>query len=170
MGDALAVAYMELRGFKAQDFQRNHPGGRLGQRLAFKVSQVMLQGEHLPLAPPDCPLPLALTIMDAKDLGTLLVVDQDKRLLGIFTDGDLRRLNLDPEGGWRGQNMAALMTRQPMTASPEDLAADALRIMEKMQILALPIVDSQNLVRGILHLHDLLGRGKIAFHGSHDPA
>jgi arabinose-5-phosphate isomerase len=170
MGDALAVAYMELRGFAAPDFQRNHPGGRLGQRLALKVSQVMLGGASLPLALPDCPLPLALRIMDDKDLGTLLIVDEHNRLLGIFTDGDLRRLNLGPDLHWRSQSISALMTRSPMTAGPDTLAADALRLMEKTQILALAIVDRQNTVQGILHLHDLLGRGKIGFNGSHDPA
>jgi arabinose-5-phosphate isomerase len=166
MGDALAVAYMELRGFSAQDFRRSHPGGWLGQRLAFKVSQLMLSGDKLPLVSPACPLPEALRIMDAKDLGTLLVVDERSRLLGIFTDGDLRRLNLARDPAWRGQAVSALMTRNPMTAGPETLAADALRLMEKMQILALAIVDSQNTVQGILHLHDLLGRGKIGLNGS----
>ncbi|MDR1396230.1 MAG: KpsF/GutQ family sugar-phosphate isomerase [Desulfarculales bacterium] len=168
MGDALAVAYMELTAFSAADFQRSHPGGRLGQRLAFEVGQVMLQGEQLPLVPPHCPLTEALQVMNAKDLGTVLVVDARNRLLGIFTDGDLRRLNLDPDSGWRNKLISALMTPNPMTASPTALAADALQLMEKTQISVLAIVDGENTVQGILHLHDLLGRGKISFSANYE--
>lgn len=163
MGDALAVATMELRKFTAEDFQRSHPGGKLGQRLALQVSQVMLTADRLPLVNPEALTRQAIAVMDAKDLGTVLVSSAEGKLLGIFTDGDLRRLNLRPDTSWCEKPISQLMTVNPRTISIDMLAADALHIMEKMQIAVLAIVDEANIIQGIVHLHDLLGRGKISF-------
>jgi arabinose-5-phosphate isomerase len=163
MGDALAVASMELRNFAPEDFSRSHPGGNLGQRLSLQVGQVMLTGEKLPLAAQDTSVQEAIKVMDAKDLGTVVVVSPAGKLLGIFTDGDLRRLNLRSDLDWRGQTVGEFMTRNPQAVPPEMLAASALHIMEEMQITALPITGADHVVQGIIHLHDLLGRGQISF-------
>lgn len=163
MGDALAVASMEVRGFQTEDFKRSHPGGKLGERLSYKVGQVMLSKERLPLVAPETGVQEAIRIMDEKDLGTILINSPENILLGIFTDGDLRRLSLLSDETWRNQAIGDVMVKNPKTISSEMLAADALHIMEAMQILALAVVDEKNAILGIVHLHDLLGRGQISF-------
>ena len=165
MGDALAVASMELRAFAPEDFRRSHPGGKLGQRLSLKISQVMLRGDRIPLVSPATGLTEAIAIMDVKDLGTILVADAQNRLLGIFTDGDLRRLYLQAGSSWRDKTMNDLMIKNPRSVGPDTLAAEVLHIMEELQITALAIVDESNVILGVIHLHDLLGRGKISFGG-----
>jgi arabinose-5-phosphate isomerase len=162
-GDALAVALIKRRQFNHRDFRRFHPGGTLGERLAVQVSEVMLIGERVPLVHPDQPLEEAILEMERKDLGTTLVVEAGTRsLLGILTDGDLRRLLQ------RGLSLEGLRTRQAMTPgpkvlSPRALASEALNLMEAHLITVLPIVDDDGCVLGILHLHDLLGRGEFKF-------
>jgi arabinose-5-phosphate isomerase len=162
-GDALAVALIKRRQFNHQDFRRFHPGGSLGERLAVQVSEVMLTGERVPLVDPDQPIEEAIREMDRKDLGTTLVVENETgTLLGILTDGDLRRLLQ------RRLSLAGLLTRQAMTPrpkvlSPLALASEALNLMEAHLITVLPIVDDDGRIRGILHLHDLLGRGEFKF-------
>ncbi len=167
MGDALAVASMELRSFAPEDFRRSHPGGNLGQRLALKVSQVMLSGGKLPLVAPGSGMQQAMQTMNAKDLGTILISDENHKLLGIFTDGDLRRLILQPDLAWRELRIEQFMINNPRVITPDMLAADALQIMEQMQIMALAVVDEQGAIVGIVHLHDLLGRGQISFRNNH---
>lgn len=162
MGDALAVALLHCHGFKAEDFRRHHPGGRLGERLSLKVHQVMLTGGRIPKASPQMGLLEAIDIMDRRDLGTLLIMENDN-LLGIFTDGDLRRAVL------AGQDLAnttvgQIMVPNPLAIDSEALAVEALNLMEEKEITALPIVDKTNKnVVGIVHLHDLLGRGQVSF-------
>ena len=163
MGDALAVASMELRSFQPEDFRRSHPGGKLGQRLSLKVSQVMLANERIPLVAPETNVQAAIAIMDDKDLGTILIASPQNALLGIFTDGDLRRLLLLPDESWRKRSIAELMIKNPRSISPDMLAADALHLMEETQIMALAVVDAVGAIAGIVHLHDLLGRGQISF-------
>ncbi len=161
MGDALAVALIKRRQFNHQDFKRFHPGGSLGERLSVKVSEVMLTGEQVPMVSPNQTL-LEAVEADAKDLGATLVVDHDQKLVGIITDGDLRRLfkrKLSLEETLIGQ----VMTPDPKSISPEILASEALEMMEQYLITILPIVDSQKKVLGILHLHDLLGKGEFKF-------
>ena len=161
MGDALAVALIKRRQFNHQDFKRFHPGGSLGERLSVKVSEVMLTGEQVPKVSPDQTL-LEAVDADAKDLGATLVVDHDQKLVGIITDGDLRRLfkrRLSLEETIIGQ----VMTPDPKSISPEILASEALEMMEQYLITILPIVDSQKRILGILHLHDLLGKGEFKF-------
>jgi len=163
LGDALAVALINRRQFNHQDFQRFHPGGLLGERLTVKVSEVMLTGDQVPAVFPHQTISEALLEIDRKDLGTTLIVSEpDHRLLGIFTDGDLRRL-IQREKAIQGLPIHQVMTTDPKSIRPEVLASEALEIMEQFLITVLPIVDELNKVLGILHLHDLLGRGDFKF-------
>jgi arabinose-5-phosphate isomerase len=162
-GDALAVALIKRRQFNHQDFRRLHPGGTLGERLAVQVSEVMLTGDRVPLVFPDQPLPEAILEMERKDLGTTLVIEEDeRRLVGILTDGDLRRL-IQRRIPLEDTVVEQVMTPQPKAISPQTLAAEALNIMEAHLITVLPIVDDRGRILGILHLHDLLGRGEFKF-------
>ncbi|MBI5585627.1 MAG: KpsF/GutQ family sugar-phosphate isomerase [Deltaproteobacteria bacterium] len=162
-GDALAVALIKRRQFNHRDFRRFHPGGSLGERLAVQVSEVMLTGERIPLVHPDQPLEEAIREMDRKDLGTTLVVEPETRvLLGILTDGDLRRL-LQQRLSLEGMLTRQAMTPRPKVLSPQALASEALNLMESHLITVLPIVEENGCILGILHLHDLLGRGEFKF-------
>ncbi len=162
MGDALAVALLTKRGFQASDFQRVHPGGSLGDRLSLAIQEVMLTGDKIPLSRPEDTLEAAIEEMGAKNLGTTLVVDQEGRLIGIVTDGDLRRA-LAKFGQIADKPVKKIMTPKPHAVSPETLASRALELMEQKAIMVLPVVDEQGRVKGIVHLHDLLGRGKFKF-------
>ncbi len=162
MGDALAVALLTKRGFQASDFQRVHPGGSLGTRLSLAIREVMLTGDHIPLSRPEETLAQAIREMGAKKLGTTLVVDQEGKLSGIITDGDLRRA-LEKFGQILDKPAQEIMTRKPYTVGPETLASQALELMEQKAIMVLPVVDQQGKVTGIVHLHDLLGRGEFQF-------
>ncbi|KPJ99552.1 MAG: arabinose 5-phosphate isomerase [Desulfobacterales bacterium SG8_35] len=162
MGDALAVVLLERKQFKECDFRRNHPGGSLGERLKVNVSEVMLTGEDIPLVEKDTSLRQAVSILNAKNLGAVLIVDTEQRVAGIITDGDIRRMvakevNLDT------QLAVDHMTPGPKTISKELLAADALSIMQEHEITILPITDAKGHLAGVLHLHDLLGKGEFRF-------
>jgi arabinose-5-phosphate isomerase len=162
MGDALAVALIIRRRFNHQDFRRFHPGGTLGERLAVQVSEVMLTGEQIPMVHPDQTLIEAVE-KDVHDLGAVLVVEKgSRRLLGILTDGDLRRLFKKKALGEQTR-IEEVMTRQPKVISPQARASEALELMETHLITVLPIVDAERRVLGILHLHDLLGKGEFKF-------
>ena len=161
MGDALAVVLIEKRHFNSEDFKKRHPGGKLGERLSLKISEVMAKGETLPVVKPGEPALKAAKVMDRGDLGTVLVAE-DGSLLGIWTDGDLRRAVVSGRD-LSGLSVREVMTPKPVTFGPGALAADALHLMEEKQITALPIVDAGGKVLGILHLHDLLGRGQVSF-------
>ncbi len=161
MGDALAVVLIKKRRFNAEDFRRHHPGGNLGQRLSLQVSQVMFTGARVPVIKPSATARQAAQAIDKGDLGTVLIVSRGK-LLGIFTDGDLRRVvleNLDLVA----TPVSQVMTKNPKTVTPDTLAAEALHLMEEKEITALPILEPGGKVAGIIHLHDLLGRGQISF-------
>jgi arabinose-5-phosphate isomerase len=162
MGDALAVALLTKRGFQASDFQRFHPGGSLGQRLALAIREVMLTGDKIPHSQPEEPLAEVVREMGAKRLGATLVVDRQGVLLGIVTDGDLRRA-LAEFGRLRGKTARELMTAKPHAVGPGTLASQALELMEQKAIMVLPVIDDQGRVMGIVHLHDLLGRGEFKF-------
>ena len=162
MGDALAIVLMNNRHFKEDDFRARHPAGKLGERLSLTVSEVMLLGaEKLPSVGPEASGAEALRVMDRGDIGTVLIM-RDDRLLGIFTDGDVRRILLKGVD-LAGARVSDLMTPDPMCISPHDKAAHALTIMESKLITALPIVDESKNVLGVVHLHDLLGRGQLSF-------
>jgi arabinose-5-phosphate isomerase len=163
MGDALAVVLIKRRQFNHKDFKRFHPGGSLGERLSVKVSEVMLTGEKVPLVSPEQSLFEAIHEMDAKDLGATLVVEgKEHYLSGIITDGDLRRM-IKRKVPLQGIRVGEVMTANPKTISTELQAIEALELMEQHLITILPIVDSQRRVSGILHLHDLLGKGEFKF-------
>lgn len=158
MGDVLAVSLLESRGFTAEDFARSHPGGRLGRRLLLLISDIMHTGERIPRVHENALLSEALMEMTKKGLGTTAVVDDADRVLGIFTDGDLRRA-LDHGVDVHQTGIGEVMTRNCKTVTPEMLAVEALRIMETHKINALLVVDGDNRLVGALNMHDLLRAG-----------
>jgi arabinose-5-phosphate isomerase len=155
MGDALAVALLEARGFTQEDFARSHPGGALGRRLLLKVRDLMHTGDDIPAVGPHTPLATALLEMTRKGLGITAVVDDEGRALGIFTDGDLRRA-IDRGLDVRAIPIAEVMTAHCKTISPDLLAAEATAIMQDTKINALLVVDEQRILRGAINMHDLL--------------
>ncbi len=158
MGDALAVAVLEARGFTEEDFARSHPGGTLGRRLLLHVEEVMRRGAELPEVQRDTPLSAGLVEMSRKGLGMTTVVDEGNRLLGIFTDGDLRRA-LDGQIDVHNTRMDEVMTVGPKVARPRMLAAEAVHLMETHRITALPVVDDDGVLVGALNVHDLMRAG-----------
>lgn len=160
MGDALAVALLEARGFTAEDFARSHPGGRLGRRLLLHVADIMHTGERIPAVRAHTPLREALLEISRKGLGMAVVVDEAGKLIGVFTDGDLRR-TLDRGVDIHGTAIAEVMTRGGKRISPELLAVEALTLMEDNKINALPVVDDEGVVVGALNMHDLLRAGVV---------
>jgi arabinose-5-phosphate isomerase len=158
LGDALAVAVLEARGFTEEDFARSHPAGSLGRRLLLYVEDVMHTGKQLPLVTADTLLREGLLEMSRKGLGMATVVDDENHLVGVFTDGDLRR-TLDKDIDLRAALMGEVMTARPKHAKPRMLAAAAVHLMETHKITALPVVDEHNVVVGALNVHDLLRAG-----------
>ena len=158
MGDALAVAVLEARGFTPEDFARSHPGGTLGRRLLLHVEDVMHRGETLPAVSPDTVLSAGLLEMSRKGLGMTAVVDERRRVLGVFTDGDLRRA-FDRQIDVHQTRMHEVMTKNPKVAQPRMLAAEAVHLMETHRITALPVVDADGVLIGALNVHDLLRAG-----------
>jgi arabinose-5-phosphate isomerase len=156
MGDALAVALLEARGFSADDFARSHPAGSLGRRLLLHISDVMHTGDQVPRVGVGSSLSEALIEMSRKGLGMTAVVDAEDRLLGVFTDGDLRRALDDHAIDLRNTSLASLMTTKAKTITPDKLAIEAARLMEDFTIHALLVVDHQNKLVGALNIHDLL--------------
>ena len=158
MGDALAVALLEARGFTPEDFARSHPAGSLGRKLLLHVSDVMRSGDQLPKVGPDALLREGLLEMSRKGLGMTTVLDASSKLLGVFTDGDLRRV-LDKALDLHTTSMRAVMTVNPKRAKPRMLAAEAVHLMELHKITALPVVDDNDIVVGALNIHDLFRAG-----------
>ena len=156
MGDALAVALLEARGFTADDFARSHPAGALGRRLLLHIADVMHAGDDVPKVGPDASVSEALVEMSRKRLGMTAVVDADDRLLGLYTDGDLRRSLDDEHVDLRGTRIEAVMTRAPRTIDADALAVEAAQLMETHKINALLVVDGERRVVGALNIHDLL--------------
>lgn len=160
MGDALAIALLEARGFSAEDFAFSHPGGALGRRLLLKVEDIMHTGEAIPIVSRETLLSNALLEVTAKKLGITTVVDADGILLGIFTDGDLRR-TLDHGIDIHTTQIDQVMTSHCKTISAGQLAAEALKLMQDNKINALVVVDENNRPAGALNMHDLLRAGVI---------
>lgn len=160
MGDALAVALLEAKGFSAEDFAFSHPGGALGRSLLLKVEDVMHAGEDMPQVGDGASLKEALLEMSRKKLGMTAIVDGKRQLVGIFTDGDLRRA-LDQDISVKDTPVIGLMTAKAKTVKPGMLAAQALRVMEDNKINALVVVNEQNVPVGALNMHDLLRAGVI---------
>ncbi|MEO8309164.1 MAG: KpsF/GutQ family sugar-phosphate isomerase [Pseudomonadota bacterium] len=160
MGDALATAVLEARGFTVEDFARSHPGGTLGRKLLLHVQDVMRQGEELPRVGATAPLAQGLVEMSRKRLGLTAVVDEHNRILGVFTDGDLRR-TLDRGLDLRTTAMREVMTANPRCIDPGALAADAVNQMQAHQVTALLVVDQDRNLVGALNIHDLLRAGVV---------
>ncbi|PAV47690.1 D-arabinose 5-phosphate isomerase [Pseudomonas sp. HAR-UPW-AIA-41] len=160
LGDALAIALLEARGFTAEDFAFSHPGGALGRRLLLKVENIMHAGERLPLIKRGTSLREALLEMTRKGLGMTVIEENDGRLAGIFTDGDLRR-TLDKGLDIHNCLIDDVMTVHGKTARPDMLAAEALKIMEDHKINALVVVDREDRPVGALNMHDLLRAGVL---------
>jgi len=158
MGDALAVALLESRGFTAEDFARSHPGGSLGRRLLLTVADIMHTGEEVPRVGPGVTLSEGLLEMTRKGLGMTAVVDADGRVVSIFTDGDLRR-TLDTGVDIRETTMADVTHAGCLTVTPDTLAAEAVRIIEQNKITALLVVDEREELIGALNIHDLFRAG-----------
>lgn len=162
MGDALSVVLLNRKKFQPEDFRYNHPGGSLGQRLKVKVTEVMSQGDEIPMVRPKSSAIDSFVALNQKDTGVVLVVNENSVVLGIVTDGDVRRYVVNMEGH---QDITAeqIMTENPICIGADHLAADALSIMQKHEITALPIVDEEKKLLGLLHLHSLLGKGEFRF-------
>ena len=156
MGDALAVALLEARGFTSEDFARSHPAGSLGRRLLLHIGDVMHAGEQVPRVRETALLSEAVVEMSRKRLGMTAGVAADNRLLGVYTDGDLRRAMDDPSFDLRGTPVARAMDHQPKSITAEKLAVEAARLMEEHKISALVVVDAEQRVVGALNIHDLL--------------
>lgn len=158
MGDALAVALLQARGFTAEDFALSHPGGTLGRRLLLHVSDIMHSGEALPVVTEETSLHDALELMSAKGLGMTAVIDAQGRLTGVYTDGDLRRTLKQPIDIHQ-LKVSAVMTRDCKTVVPDMLAAEALQMMQERKINGLLVVDNQQRLVGAFNMHDLLRAG-----------
>ena len=160
MGDALAVALLETRGFTAKDFARSHPGGTLGKRLLLRVDNLMRIGEAIPKVKKDVLLAEALIEITDKRMGMTIVTNNDDTLVGIFTDGDLRRA-IDKSLDIHNTKISEAMTINCKTISSEMLAVEAIQTMEQYGITALAIVNKNNIPIGVVHMHDLLKSGLI---------
>ena len=159
LGDALAVVLLDARGFKAEDFARSHPGGTLGRRLLTHVSDVMRRGEQLPRVLPSAPFTTLMREMSAKGLGAAAVVDADDRVLGIFTDGDLRRL-VEKGTDLRQRTAGEVMHPKPLTLREDALAAEAASLMELHRITSVLVVDAEDRLCGAVNSNDLM-RAKV---------
>ena len=157
MCDALAIALMHARGFTSEQFAEFHPGGTIGRKLITKVDDLMRTNDELPLVNSQTSLRDAIVTISQKALGCALVVDDNNRLTGILTDGDLRRI-LQKFENPLSDSIQQYMTKDPQTIGVGSLAVEALRIMEQKSITVLPVVDDQKAV-GAIHLHDLLSAG-----------
>ncbi|MFM7396104.1 MAG: SIS domain-containing protein [Gammaproteobacteria bacterium] len=158
MGDALAVALLESRGFTTEDFARSHPGGSLGRRLLLRVSDVMRSGDAVPRVGPDTSMADGLLEMSRKGLGMTVVVDEAGRALGVYTDGDLRR-SLDRRIDVHAARMREVMTTPCKHIGEHELAAEAVHLMETHRITSLPVVNAAGVLVGALNVHDLLRSG-----------
>ena len=161
LGDALAVTLLEARGFKSDDFAMHHPGGSLGRRLLVHVSDIMRKGEQLPKNAPGTLLPEAIIEMSRKGIGMTVVVDSDDKVLGMFTDGDLRR-TLEKHDMIRNVRVGDVMTKNPRTIAPERLAAEAAQVMQSYRIGGRIVVTSRdNRLLGVVTFNDLLAAGVV---------
>jgi arabinose-5-phosphate isomerase len=169
MGDALAVVLIKLRQFSQKDFKKFHPGGSLGERLTTKVREVMFTDEHMPVVRSGTLVKDAIMEIDSKGIGATIVVDGENKILGILTDGDLRRALI------RQQDVQNMKVEEAMTLSPKSIdeessAAEALGLMEMYGIMHLVVADQDSRLKGVLHLHDLLGREDFKLNGNQPTA
>jgi len=159
MGDAIAVALLTKRGLKEEDFAFFHPGGNLGKKLFIKVKDIMHTGDEIPLVSHDAVMTKAIMEISSKRLGLTIVVDSNKKILGVITDGDLRR-GIEKWGKpFFDMKAGEVMTKNPMIISDEELAVKALSIMESKSITSLVVPDNEGKAKGVIHLHDILKQG-----------
>lgn len=158
MGDALAIALLEMRGFTAEDFAMLHPGGSLGKRLLLKISEIMYRDNDVPKVSERTSLKDSILEITSKRLGATCVIDKEGRLAGIITDGDLRRL-LEKDLDFKSLTAKDVMTKNPKTIKADHLASYAIQVMEKYNITSLVVIDELNAPVGIVHLHDLVKLG-----------
>ena len=164
MADALAVCVMELKGFAEDDFALFHPGGDIGRRLRSGVKTLMHTGDEIPEVPPEAPLDAIVAEMSAKTFGITAVVDGAGKLTGVITDGDLRRL-LESGKDLSAVHARDFCTGEPKTIKTDETTARALQLMEKHQVTALFVVDGDGSPTGVIHIHDVLGRGRVSISG-----
>ena len=162
MGDALAVVLINRKKFQASDFRQNHPAGSLGERLKVRVGEVMLRGENVPLVTGEATVFEAIGELNEKNLGAVLFVDEATVVCGIVTDGDVRRF-IAEGGNIHEVRVKQMMTPHPLTITLDKQAVDALNIMQRHEITILPITETDGKMVGVLHLHDLLGKGEFRF-------
>uniref|UniRef100_A0A7C4P128 KpsF/GutQ family sugar-phosphate isomerase n=2 Tax=Thermodesulfobacterium geofontis TaxID=1295609 RepID=A0A7C4P128_9BACT len=162
LGDALAICLFELKGLGSEDFRKNHPGGSLGERLKVKVKEIMLTDEKIPVVSEGTLLEDAIVEIDRKRLGCVLITNSLGILTGIITDGDLRRIFLKYKT-YSNLKVEEVMTRNPKVIEENRLASEALEMMEKYLITVLPVINYDQKLVGILHLHDILGKGTFKF-------
>ena len=159
LGDALAMAVLDASGFREEDFARSHPGGALGRRLLTHVRDVMRSGAAVPAVSADCSLVQALLEISHKGMGMTAVVDADQKILGVFTDGDLRRL-IEHQQDFTNLRIGDVMHSQPLTIAADQMAVEAVRMMETHRINQLLVADPSGHLVGALHIHDLT-RAKV---------
>ncbi|MEE9332644.1 MAG: KpsF/GutQ family sugar-phosphate isomerase [Granulosicoccaceae bacterium] len=160
LGDALAVSLLHARGFSEDDFAMSHPGGRLGRRLLLRVGDIMHAETDTPMIDKQALLPQALLEMTSKGLGMVTIIDADQKLLGVFTDGDLRR-TIDEQNDLRSQRIQDVMTTGGRTTTTDTLAINAIALMQRHRITALPVVNEAERITGIISMHALLGAGVV---------
>ncbi|MCG8472447.1 MAG: KpsF/GutQ family sugar-phosphate isomerase [Desulfobacterales bacterium] len=165
MGDALSVVLIKAKDFQSADFKKFHPGGALGQRLSLQVTELMVTGDELPLLESHGTLGQALDILDHKRFGAVFVVDETRVLKGLLTDGDVRHI-LATASCDSQTPITRVMTHDPRSVLLTAPAYDALNLMEKHQITVLPVTNEEGTVKGLLHLHDILGKGAFRFNGN----
>jgi len=165
MGDALAVVLITMKKFKKSDFMKSHPGGMLGQRLSCRVCEIRFKASTAPWVLAGSSMGSALEQMDKFKLGAVIVLDKEKKLKGIITDGDIRHCISKNQSHLNTQSVDTVMSENPRTLTAQSFLYDALNLMEKYQITVLPIVDNHNRLDGLLHLHDILGKGSFQFNG-----
>lgn len=165
MGDALAVVLINKKKFNINDFKRSHPGGALGQRLSCMVGEIMFSGSAIPSVKPGTSMADAIAEMERFKLGAVVILEPDSKVAGIITDGDIRHCIANMAAHFNSLTVEKVMTKNPHMIRPELPLYDALNIMEKHQITILPVTDSESHLLGILHLHDILGKGAFKFTG-----
>ncbi len=168
MGDALAVVLINKKHFKLSDFKKSHPGGALGQRLSYMVGEIMFKGSCIPCVPSNSKMTAAINEMEKYRLGVVLILDDQNKLCGIITDGDVRHCIATNINDFRTTCVEDVMTDNPLTISAASPLYDALNLMEKYQITVLPVTNKDKTLEGILHLHDILGKGALKFNGSNN--
>ncbi len=165
MGDALSVVLINAKGFQSDDFKKFHPAGALGQRLSLQVSELMVTGEKVPLIPSTASIGDALAVLDTRRLGAVFVTGEENVLQGLLSDGDARHVLAKGDTDM-SRPVTETMTQSPRSVATTAPAYDALNLMEKHQITVLPVTDDKGRVKGLLHLHDILGKGAFRFNGS----